>query len=117
MSEEKKDMIPPNKKFPVSLENHLKNIIPENDLEQFHEQLPAAFLSDATEGLHEIQNAKHLESVLQYLNQQMHRQLTGKRKHKKKIAIGSLSLSYWALITILLLVFVAYFVIHLLLHH
>ena len=117
MTEEKKDMIPQDKKFPVTLENHLKSIIPERELEQFHEQLPAEFLSDAAEGLHEIKNAKQLESVLQHLNQQMHRQLSGKRKHNKRISIGNLSLSYWALLTILVLIFAGYFVIRLLLRH
>jgi hypothetical protein len=85
-------------------------------LNRFREQLPAEFLSDASEGLSQFKNTKQLESVLQTLNQQMHRQLTPRKVHKRKKPVGDMSWSYWAIIIILLLCIVGYVIVRMLMH-
>lgn len=119
MTEETNDMIPadPGKNLPVSLETHLRGIIPETDLHQFREQLPSAFLTDASEGLQQLKDSNQLDIVLKQLNHLMHQQLTLNKTHNKKRAVGNLSWAYWAIIIILLLTFAGYVVIRLLLHH
>lgn len=114
MPEETNDMIPPENKLPASLDSHLRTIMPEKELKHFREQLPAEFLSDASEGLNHLRDAKQLESVLEQLNRQMHRQLAYK-KTKRRRSIGDLSWSYWAIIIIFLLIFVGFILIRMLL--
>jgi hypothetical protein len=113
MTEDKNDMIPADsgKKLPELLEKHLRGIIPEKDLHQFGEQLPAEFLSDASEGLHQIGDSQQLESVLNQLNQQMHHQLTHKKIHQRRSFIWDLTWTYWAIIVIFLLTITGFFVI------
>ncbi len=79
------DMIPgdPEKKLPASLDIHLRTLLQEMDQNRFREQLPVEFLSDASEGLDQVKDAKHLESVLQKLNQQMHQHLTHKKRKRR----------------------------------
>jgi hypothetical protein len=88
-----------------------------NEINRFREQLPAEFLSDASEGLSQIKDTKQLESVLRNLNQQMHRQLVHKKVHKRKMPFGDLSWSYWAIVIILLLSIVGYVIVRMLIHH
>jgi hypothetical protein len=116
MSEEINDMNHPDNKLPDSLDDHLRTIMEEKELNRFREQLPAEFLSDAAEGLNQLKDTKQLESVLRNLNQQLHRQLAHKKVHKRKKSIGDLSWGYWAIIVILLLSIVGYGVIRMFLH-
>jgi hypothetical protein len=116
MTEETNDMIPSENKLPASLDIHLRAIMADKELNLFREQLPAEFLSDASEGLGQLKDTKQLESVLHHLNLQMHHQLGHKKTHKKRRSIGDLSWSYWAIIIILLLVIVGYIVVRMLLH-
>ncbi len=111
MSEEINDMNHPENKLPDSLDDHLRTIMEEKELNRFREQLPAEFLSDASEGLNQLKDTNQLESVLRNLNQQMHRQLAHKKVHKRKKSIGDLSWGYWAIVIILLLSIVGYIVI------
>jgi hypothetical protein len=116
MSEQINDMNHPENKLPDSLDNHLRAMMTEKDLNRFREQLPAEFISDASEGLNQLKDTKQLESVLRNLNQQMHRQLTHKKPHKRKKSIGDQSWTYWAIIIILLLSIVGYVVVRMSLH-
>lgn len=116
MSEEINDMNHPENKLPESLEDHLSSMMSGNELNRFREQLPAEFLSDASEGLSQLKDTKQLESVLRNLNQQMHRQLVHKKSHKRKSSIGEMSWSYWAIIIILLLSIVGYVIVRMLIH-
>ena len=68
MSEEINDMNHPEKKLPDSLDDHLRTMMAEKELNRFREQLPAEFLSDASEGLNQLKDTKQLESVLRNLN-------------------------------------------------
>lgn len=104
------------KKLPAQLDIHLRAIMQEADLKDFHKQLPAEFLSDASEGLHHVNDTKQLESVLQQLNQQMHQHLQHKKIHKRTHHIGNPSWTYWAIIIVLLLTIVGFIIIRMLLH-
>jgi hypothetical protein len=119
MAEEFNDMIPadPEKKLPTPLDVHLRSIIPEKDLDRFREQLPAEFLSDASEGLDRVKDKKQLENVLQHLNQQMQQHLTHKKTLKKRRSIGYPGWTYWAVMIIILFTIVAFVVIRMLLKH
>jgi hypothetical protein len=116
MSEEINDMNHPENRLPDSLDEHLRTIMEEKDLNSFRKQLPAEFLSDASEGLNQLKNSTQLESVLRNLNQQMHRQLAHKKIYKRKTPIGDLSWNYWAIIFILLLSIVGYVIVRKLIH-
>jgi hypothetical protein len=116
MSEKINDMDDPENKLPDALDDHLRTMMAERELNRFREQLPAEFLSDASEGLNQLKDTKQLETVLRNLNQQMHRQLTHKKVHKRKRSIGDLSWSYWAILIILLLSIVGYVVVRMLMH-
>ena|SRR5271154_4710726 len=119
MTDEKNDIIPPDpeKKMTASLESHLRPIMYEKDLNNFREQLPKDFVKDASEGLELLKNKEQLESVLQQLNSQMHKQVKQKSVRKRRHAIGNLSPTYWAIIIIFLLVFTGFIVIRMLLRH
>jgi hypothetical protein len=115
MSEEINDMS--HSRFPDSLDDHLRSMMSGNEINRFREQVPAEFLSDASEGLSQIKDTKQLESVLRNLNQQMHRQLVHKKVRKREKPFGDLSWSYWAIVVILLLSIVGYVIVRMLTHH
>lgn len=116
MSEETNDMNHPEKRRPDALDDHLRMMMADAELNQFREQLPAEFLSDASEGLDQLKDTKQLESVLRNLNLQMHRQLTQKKVHKRKKFVGDMSWIYWAIIFILLLCIVGFVIVRMLMH-
>ena len=115
MTDEAKDMFPPEKKLPTSLDQHLQTIMADKELISFREQLPTEFLSDASEGLNQVKDAKQLESALQHLNKQMRQQLANKRISKRRISIWHVSWFYWIVIIIFLLCFTGYLIIRMLL--
>src|SRR5664279_4299130 len=108
MSEEKDDINQGENKLPSSLESHLRAIMADKDVNRFREQLPAEFLSDASEGLARLKDTKQLESVLDQLNKQMHHQLSLKKTRKKRRSVGELSWTYWAIIIIFLVTILGY---------
>ena len=112
MSEEINDMN--HSRLPDSLDDHLRTMMAGNEFDRFREQLPAEFLSDASEGLSQLKDSKQLESVLRNLNQQLHRQLVHKKVHKRKRSFGDMSWSYWAVVIILLLSIVGYVIVRML---
>ena len=118
MAEETNDMIPadPDKKLPDSLDVHLRNIMHDKNLSRFREQLPAEFLSDATEGLNRMNDQEQLDSVLQQLNQQMHQHLKHKKVRKRRNSITNFSWTYWAIILIFLLTIIGFIIVRMLLH-
>jgi hypothetical protein len=103
------------KKIPGSMENAEHSKLSEEEMSHFGEKLPAAFLSDAREGLNHVKDTDQLEMVLQQLNQQMHQQLKQKKTGKKKRAAGLMSWIYWAIFITLLLTIVGFLVIRFLL--
>ena len=119
MNEETHDMNPGDqgKKLPPSLDKHLRTILPEDDLNQFRDQLPEAFLKDASEGLNQVHDNNQLDSILKKLNQQMRQQLSHKKKKTGRKSIGDMSWIYWTIVVILLLIICAFLVIRMQLHH
>lgn len=116
MSEEINDMNHPEKKLPDTLDDHLRRMMAETELNRFRQELPAEFLSDASEGLSHLKDTKQLDSVVRKLNAQMHRQLAHKKVHKRNRSIGDLSWTYWAILIILLLCIVGYVIVRMLMH-
>ena len=115
MSEEVNDMNHAEDKLPAALDEHLRNLMGEIELKRFRQQLPEEFLSDASEGLHQFNDAKQLDSVLKKLNGQMHRQL-GHKKLQKQRKTSDLSWTYWAIVIILLLCITGYLIVQMLMH-
>src|SRR5450432_990222 len=113
MNNETNDMIPddPGKKLPASAREQLRANIPDGDLNQFRDQVPAEFLSDAAEGLDQVKDARQLDFILKQLNKQMHHQLTHKKSKRKRHSIANLSWTYWAIILIFLLTIVSFILV------
>ena len=116
MSEEINDINQPENRLPDTLDDHLRKMMAEMELSHFQQQLPAEFLSDASEGLSQLKDTKQLEFVLRKLNAQMHRQLAHRKVHKRKRSAGDMSWSYWAIIIILLLCIAGFVIIRMLMH-
>lgn len=70
------------------------------------------FANDAVEGLQEIKNKKNLETLVEQLNSDLHKKLRQKKTRKDKRKLKELSWIYFAIVLILLLVSIAWFVIH-----
>ena len=119
MTEENKDMNQSGQQnaLPASVDRHLRALLAENDLTKFQQQLPAEFISDASEGLKDMPDFKQLEPVLQQMNQQMHQQLKHQKTHHRKKPLLDPSWAYWAIIIILLLCIVTFIAIRILLPH
>ena len=119
MAEENNDKTPmdPGKGLTPALESQLRALMPEKEMDLFRKQLPQDFLSDASEGLSQVHDIPKLDSVLKHLNHQMHQQLAHKKKPSGRRYAGDLRWTYWAVIIILLLVFCAFLVIRISLHH
>jgi hypothetical protein len=105
------------KKLPLPLDRQLRDLLPEKELNRFREQLPEEFLSDASEGLDQVQDGNQLDHILKKLNQQLHQQLTHKKRKPGRRSITDFGWSYWAVIIIIILCICAFLVIRLLLHH
>jgi hypothetical protein len=118
MSEEYNDMKPDGqeKKLPASLERQLRGLLPERELDHFSDQLPEAFLKDASEGLDQIHDNSQIDGILKKLNYQMHQQLVHKKKTTGRKSIGDMSWIYWAIVVVLLLIICAFLVIRMQLH-
>jgi hypothetical protein len=119
MNDDTNDMMPGEFRdnIPSSLDNHLRTIMNEGDLNQFTKELPDGFLKDAGEGLQLIKDDEQLKKVLQHLNQQMHLQLSHKKKNPKRRAMGNMSWTYWAVLLILLLAIVGFVLVRMSLRH
>ncbi len=119
MSEEKNDMNAggPGKKLPPPLDKRLRALLHEKELSHFRNQLPEAFLSDASEGLNQVADDNQLDGILHKMNHQMRQQLVRKKKKTGRRSFSEFSWSYWAIVIILLLCICGYLVIRLLLHH
>ncbi len=119
MQDESNDMTPDEfrKNIPASLDQRLRALMGEGDSNPFKEELPAAFLKDAREGLEQVEDEKQLEDVLKQLNLQMHRQLTHHKKKRKRKNLGNMTWTYWAILLILLLVIVGFILVRMTLKH
>ena len=110
--------------------NFKKILSPNKDIEQkklleyLNDELPAdeqhdvesslnddPFASDAMDGLQAYQNKQGITDIVSQLNNDLKKQLAGKKKRKKKKEIASQPWVYYAIIFILLICIVSYFVI------
>ena len=119
MSEEKNDMNPAGqeKKLPPSLDRQLRSVLPEKELGHFREQLPEAFVKDASEGLGQVADDSQLDGILKKMNHQMREHLVHKKKKTGRKSISDMSWIYWAIVVVLLLIICAFLVIRMQLHH
>lgn len=119
MSEENNDIdsAGQEKKLPPSLDSRLRNLLHEKELGHFRNQLPDAFVSDATEGLEQVADDGQLDGILNKMNHQMRQQLAHKKKNTGRRPTIDSSWSYWAIIIILLLCICAFLVIRMMLKH
>jgi hypothetical protein len=119
MNNDTNDMI--SEEFPEdnssSLNKHLQTFMKEKDLDQFRKQLPASFLKDASEGLQQLKDQEQLENILRQLNQQMHGQLSVKKKIRERRAVASMSWTYWAIGVILMLAVIGFILVRMVLKH
>lgn len=70
------------------------------------------FANDAIEGLQEIKNKKKLETLVEQLNNDLNKKLKQKKIRKDKQKLKEFSWIYFAIILILILITIAWFVIH-----
>jgi hypothetical protein len=104
-------------KLPDMVRDHLRTLISDGNLDQFRDELPVEFLSDASEGLNHLKDGHETNAVLQQLNKQLHQQLMHKKAKRDRKPIGYLSWTYWAVILILIFAIASFVVIRMLLHH
>jgi hypothetical protein len=119
MKDESNDMTPEEfrKNIPASLDQQLRALLGDGGASPFKEELPAAFLKDAREGLEQVKDEKQLEDVLKKLNLQMHLQLTHHKKNRKRKNVENMTWTYWAILLILLLVIVGFILVRMTLKH
>ena len=77
------------------------------------ERLPAEFLTDAKDGLRDVESSEQLNAVLKQINHQMHQQLKNKKPHKLHRKVWDLTWTYWTIIILLILTITALMVIRL----
>ena len=70
------------------------------------------FVSDAVEGLEQVQNPKSIDLMVEQLNRDLHRKLASRKPARKKRRFKDAPWPYIAIILILTLAALAYFVIH-----
>lgn len=68
--------------------------------------------SDAVEGLQQVKNKKNLEGLVEQLNSDLHKKLKQKKSGRNKRKLREYPWVYLALIIILMLIIISWFVIH-----
>lgn len=92
---------------------YLNNNMSQEDRYAFEKSMQVnSFLSDATEGLHQIESTKKLDVYVTELNKQLH-QLTQSTKNKRKKR--KLEVQDWIILAVILIISLctlAYYVLH-----
>lgn len=70
------------------------------------------FASDAAEGLQEFKNNEHLSILVDHLNRDLKKKLEKKRTPRTKIHLKEYPWLYFAVILIIVLIIISYFIIH-----
>jgi hypothetical protein len=70
------------------------------------------FADDAMEGLQQFKNKYDLSVLVEQLNRDLHNKLERKKKRRDKLQIKDQSWIYFAVILIILLIVISYYVIH-----
>src|SRR5205085_8257403 len=69
------------------------------------------FANDAAEGLHDFKNKEHLAMLVDHLNRDLKKKLEKKKTSRHKIHIKEQPWIYFAVILIIVLIIVSYFII------
>jgi len=75
------------------------------------------FANDAVEGLEQVHNSRHIQAMVEQLNNDLHKKLQQKNAKKEKRKLKEYPWIYIAVILILALAVLAYYVIHFLQHN
>jgi hypothetical protein len=75
------------------------------------------FANDAAEGLQDFGNKERLANLVDHLNRDLKKKLGKKRLSRNKIHLKEYPWLYFAVILIIVLIIISYFIIHRLLNH
>ena len=75
------------------------------------------FANDAAEGLQDFRNKEHLATLVDHLNRDLKKKLHNKRTQRTKIHLKEYPWLYFAVILIIVLIVISYFIINRLLKH
>lgn len=81
-----------------------------NEVEK--KMLDSHFTDDALEGLQEIKNKEKISLLVDQLNRNLHKKLYKKKQRREKLRFKGQPWLYIALLIILLLIVMSYFIIH-----
>ena len=91
---------------------YLDNQLPESDKHAVETNLnDDAFMSDAMDGLQQLENKSDIPSIVNQLNTGLKKQLDKRKQRKNKRAIAEQPWVYYTIVLLLVLVVVAYIVI------
>ena len=91
---------------------YLNNQLPEADKHAVETNLnDDAFISDAMDGLQQLENKSDIPSIVNQLNTGLKKQLDKRKQRKNKKAIAEQPWVYYTIVLLLVLVVVAYIVI------
>ena len=95
------------------LVNYLNGNLPEEEAHKVEEQMAASpFVNDAVEGLQEFSNRHKLSEYVRELNKNLKRQTNKKKQKMEKRKIKDLKWVVLSVVIILLLCFIAYYIIN-----
>jgi hypothetical protein len=92
-------------KLSATENNEIERLMAEND-----------FMSDAADGLEAMKNRKHLEKLVSQLNTDLHSKLEKQKLRKEKRKLKEYPWIYVALVFILIMIVIVWFVIYRLQH-
>ncbi len=93
--------------------SYLNNKLSKDEIHELEEQLiDNDFENEAMEGLQAIKNKQQINHTVEMLNYELKKKTARKKAFRKKLAIKDQTWLYIAVFLVLLLVVMAYFVIH-----
>lgn len=95
------------------LMDYIAGSISQKDLHEVEKSMADSdFVNDAIEGLQQVQNKKNLDTVVEQLNNDLNRKIRQKNIRREKRKLKDQPWIYFSLILLLLLVTVAWFILH-----
>ncbi len=95
------------------LMDYLSGMLSEKELHEVEKTMAdSEFVNDAVEGLQQVQNKKNLESLVEQLNNDLNKKIKQKNTRKGKRKLKDPAWIYFTIILMLVLVTIAWFVIH-----
>ncbi len=91
---------------------YLDGSMPDEERHEFEKNMvDDAFMTDAAEGLEEMQDKKDLSLIVYELNKDLKKQVNKKKNRKEKRKIKEQAWIYYSIILLLLLIIISYLVI------